>query len=179
MVSREIWVISDTHFNHRNILSFKDRKGDFIRPFSSVEEMDETMIENWNQVIQPQDKVYHLGDVYFGSRERAEEILSKLQGHKRLIVGNHDVIYGNEKGNPLLKYFEKIYLWRMWPDFRLLLSHVPVHESTLGENRFSNGPFINIHGHTHQNGSPTGPYKSVCVELIDYKPVNIEELRVK
>lgn len=176
MVSREIWVISDTHFNHKNILSFKNREGDLIRPFSSVEEMDEIMIENWNRVIRPQDKVYHLGDVYFGHRERAEEILSRLQGHKRLIVGNHDTIYG--KGNPLQKYFEKIHMWRMWPDFRLLLSHVPVHESTLGENRFSHGSFVNVHGHTHQNGSPPGPYKSVCVELINYTPVNIEELRI-
>ena len=59
----------------------------------------------------------------------------------------------------------------------LLLTHVPVHPSTLGEDRFTGVPIKNVHGHIHQNPSPPGPYKCVCVEQINYTPINIEELK--
>lgn len=169
----DIWIISDTHFGHENILNFTDKNGEKFRKFHDVHHMNEHMIDQWNKMVKPQDKVYHLGDVYFGSREKAEEILKRLNGKKRLIVGNHDVVYGN---NILHKYFQKIYMWRKWGDFGLLLTHVPVHESTLGESRFSGRQFINVHGHIHQNKSPEGPYKCVCVEHTDYMPVHIESL---
>lgn len=180
----EIFVISDTHFNHENLLGFKQSDGTPCRnEFDDVYHMNEVMIERWNRVVTPWDKVYHLGDVYMGSQSKAEEILSRLNGKKRLIVGNHDTVYG--KGNPLQKYFQKIYMWRIFKEFGLLLTHVPVHPSVLGEGRHktNNGKEIpktmNVHGHTHYNGSPPGPYKSVCVELVNYTPVNIEELRTK
>lgn len=96
-----IWIISDTHFNHKNILGFTDSEGKKFRGdlFKDVSDMNEQMIYNWNSVIKPEDKVYHLGDVYFGSQPEADAILSRLMGKKRLIVGNHDCIYG--KGNIL------------------------------------------------------------------------------
>ena len=75
--------------------------------------------------------------------------------------------------------FEKVSLWRMFTDFNLLLTHVPVHNSTLYEHRFNEKPMINVHGHIHQNQSPAGPYRCVCVEHIDYRPINIDELRIK
>lgn len=172
----DIWVISDTHFSHANILNFKDsRSGLKVRPFTSVEEMDEHMIENWNEVVKPQDKIYHLGDVYFGAQNRADEILSRLNGKKRLVIGNHDVVYG--RGNILQKHFQKIHLWRMFREDKLLLTHVPVHASTLGEHRFNGASMTNIHGHIHQNKSPEGPYRCVCVEQTGYKPINLDQLR--
>jgi len=171
-MTRNIWLISDTHFNHSNILNFKDKNENLIRKFSDVHDMNETMIDRWNKLVKPQDKVYHLGDVYFGDEKQASFLLSRLNGHKRLVVGNHD----NLKAPILHKYFEKIVLWRKLSDNGLLLTHVPVHESTLGEGRFKGKQIINVHGHTHQNGSPKGPYKSVCVELTDYTPMNIEEI---
>ena len=142
------------------------------RPFSTVEEMDEALIDNWNSVVKPGDKVYHLGDVTFGNKENyIENIHKKLNGKKRLIVGNHDDV------KFLAPYFEKVMLWRMFPDLGLLLTHVPVHRSTLGEGRFDGKGMINVHGHIHQNPSPEGPYKCVCVEQINYTPINIEELK--
>ena len=169
----DIWVISDTHLNHENILKFTDKDGKIIRDFHDIHHMNEYIIDRWNKLIRPQDKVYHLGDVYFGPKDKAEEILKRLNGKKRLILGNHDVIYGN---NILQRYFQKIYLWRKWGNEGLLMSHVPVHLSVLGESRFSGKKFINIHGHIHQNDSPEGPYVNVCVEKTDYCPVHIEEL---
>lgn len=174
MTERNIFVISDTHFNHQNIISFCSR------PFKTADEMNWEIVERWNSVVRPQDKVYHLGDVYMGSgfsREYTNNLLSKLNGHKRLILGNHD----NGKDQLLQKHFEKIDVWRMMPEHGILMTHVPVHPSTLGEGRFSKSDYVfqNIHGHIHTNNSPFGPYQNVCVEKIDYTPVPIEELRIK
>ena len=142
------------------------------RPFSTVEEMDEALMDNWNSVVKPGDKVYHLGDVTFGNKENyIKNTHKRLNGKKRLIVGNHDDV------KFLAPYFEKVMLWRMFPDWGLLMTHVPVHRSTLGEDRFDGKGMINLHGHIHQNPSPEGPYKCVCVEQINYTPINIEELK--
>ena len=164
----DIWVISDTHFSHYNMVhKFK------TRPFDTVEEMDETLVENWNKTVKPGDKVYHLGDFAFGPKTEHPKIIKRLNGKKRLIVGNHDDV------KSLAPYFEKVMLWRKWPDFGLLFTHVPVHPSTLGENRFGDTPIRNIHGHIHGNPSPDGPYTCVCVEQphVNYKPIHIEELK--
>ena len=81
-MTRNIWVISDTHFGHANILSYSDR------PFSNVTEMDEYMVTAWNETVKDGDIVYHLGDVYFSSV--GAQNLPKLKGRKRLVLGNHD-----------------------------------------------------------------------------------------
>ena len=74
-----IWVVSDCHFGHNNVLKFKDDDGNLIRgsKFSSIEEMDEHLIERWNSVVKAGDKVYNLGDVYFGQGHR---VLPRLMG---------------------------------------------------------------------------------------------------
>lgn len=170
-MSRNIWVTSDTHFNHENILNFKDSKGNPVRPFGSVKEMNEVMVENWNSVVKPGDKVYHLGDVFFGLKDEFKKLWPKLNGSKRLIVGNHDDIKFLSSGG----FFQKASMWRVFSEFGLLLTHTPQHQSALTGKR--NG-LLNVHGHIHQNPSPDGPYKCVCVEQTNYTPVNLEELKV-
>jgi len=161
----EIFVISDTHFGHENIIKYCNR------PFKNAEEMNWELVKRWNNVVTPQDKVYHLGDVHMGgkSREQINQVLSALNGHKRLILGNHD----NGKDQLLLNHFEKITMWRAFKEFGLLLTHAPVHESTLVFGSFK---AKNVHGHIHQNKSPSGPYINVSVEAIDYTPINIKTL---
>lgn len=185
----DIWLISDTHFHHENILKFKDNQGNLVRGqhFSDVDHMDECMLENWNSVVKPGDKVYHLGDVMVGgSKEKFTKFWSRLNGSKRLIVGNHDDIKWFANGG----FFAKIQMWRMFPEMGLILSHVPMHhQSTMRYGskddvervNFPKEPeqLLNIHGHIHQNPSPPGPYRCVCVEQINYTPINIEELRIK
>lgn len=79
-----IWFTSDTHFGHRKILEYTNR------PFSSVEEMDKALIDNWNQKVASKDEVYHLGDVGLTSPGTLRKILDKLNGKIYLVRGNHD-----------------------------------------------------------------------------------------
>lgn len=171
-MSRNIFVVSDTHFNHTNILKFLDKNGKVFRPFASVEEMNETMIERWNAVIRDQDIVYHLGDVYLTAGKEANAILHRLRGRKRLILGNHD----NGRDQLLQKHFHKITIWRVWKDYGMLFTHVPVHPNNVKENK-DGKPYLNVHGHIHQNDSPEGPYRNVCVEKTNWSPVCVEDIR--
>lgn len=167
-MSRNIWVTSDTHFNHGNILKFKNSDGNLVRNFDSVHQMNEVMVDNWNSVVKPGDKVYHLGDVFFGSQYHFKSLWPRLKGSKRLIVGNHDDVKFLSSGG----FFQKVMLWRLFKEFGLILTHVPIHLDSFS------AASKNVHGHIHSNPSPPGPYQCVCVEQTNYTPVNIEELRV-
>jgi len=80
-----IWFTADTHAGHSNIIRYAHR------PFANVDEMDATLIRNWNERIGDHDDVYHLGDLMFRlSRKRAEEVLGQLRGRIHLVRGNHD-----------------------------------------------------------------------------------------
>ncbi len=173
-MSKNIWVISDTHFSHSNILNFLDSKtGKPVRPeFSDSQEMDETMIQRWNEVVRPGDKVYHLGDVFFGDKEKFKSLWPRLMGSKRLIVGNHDDIKFLSSGG----FFQKVQMWRIFSELGIIMSHVPLHESSLMRGAKGDKKMLNVHGHIHQNKSPKGPYHCVCVEQTNYRPVHIEEL---
>lgn len=168
----KIWVTSDTHFGHENIIQYCNR------PFKNAWRMTNQMKEMWNDTVGEYDKVYHLGDVYFGNgwgQEFWMEFFPSLHGKKRLILGNHD----DGKDPVLLKNFEKILVWRAFGDLGLLLTHVPVHPSTLGENPRRPTGWLNVHGHTHEKGEPEEhkeKYKCVCVEHTDYKPILLDEL---
>lgn len=135
--------------------------------------MNETLVQNWNKVVKPGDKVYHLGDVLMGpgGYEGFPSLISRLQGQKRLIVGNHDDIPWLSKGG----WFKKVTMWKVMPEFRVLLTHVPIHEDSIHERIVVSGG-LNIHGHIHEKPSPKGPYKCVCVEHTNYTPVNLEEV---
>ena len=179
-----IWVISDTHFRHSNILNFIDHNtGKPVRPmFIDVDAMDEHIIERWNSVVRPGDKVYHLGDVVMGDQEWFKKNWPRLNGSKRLIVGNHDDIKFLVGGG----FFQKVSMWRIFPEFGLMFSHVPLHINSLyrypskdSTEKFEPEILLNVHGHLHQNPSPEGPYRNVCVETVNYTPINIEELRIK
>ena len=154
----DIWVISDTHFGHENIIRYSNR------PFSSAEEMDEVMIQRWNSVVQPHHHVYHLGDVAF-SQQRLNEVMPRLAGHKRLILGNHD---NHAPIGDYAKYFDKILVWRLFKP--VLLTHVPLHQGSIRKAK------ANVHGHIHERQSPPGPYINACVEHWNYTPVHLDQL---
>lgn len=162
-----IFFISDTHFGHAALLNFKNEDGSPVRTFSSVEEMDETLIQRWNSVVRPQDHVYHLGDV--AMKRPFLDTLSRVNGHKRLVRGNHDIF----RTKDYLKYFDEIYASRVLDN--LLFTHIPVHPESMG--RFT----ANVHGHVH--GQPQGKYGpryyNVSVEVMGYQPISLEDLKVR
>ena len=159
----EIFVISDTHLAHANILKFKRVDGTPLRSFRDLNEMHNTIVENWCRVVRPQDKVYHLGDVAF--KIEALELLRGLPGHKRLIRGNHDLF----QTSVYMKYFDEVYGVRQingtW------LTHVPMHEGSVGDR-----VKINIHGHLHANKIDHHKYFNASVECINYTPISIDTI---
>lgn len=88
---QNIFFTSDTHFGHKNIIKYCNR------PFNSVEEMDNTIINNWNSVVKENDIVFHLGDFGFIGINELKKIRSQLNGKIYLITGNHDrkMLYGD------------------------------------------------------------------------------------
>jgi len=162
-----IFVISDTHFGHANILNFKKEDGSPLRNFESGEEMDEHMIDRWNAVVKTSDHVYHLGDV--AMKRDCIQTVKRCNGHKRLVRGNHDVY----KTKDYLPFFEEIYGIRVLDG--MIFTHIPIHPESLG--RFA----ANIHGHVHaQPQGHYGPkYYNVSVEVMDYTPISLEDLKLK
>jgi calcineurin-like phosphoesterase family protein len=171
-MTRDIFVISDTHFSHKNILNFLKVDGTRVRPeFNDMDVMDETMVNNWNKTVKPNDIVYHLGDFSFGGKQNIEKFANRLMGRKRLIMGNHDY-----DAKDYTKYFEKVMSWRQFgTDFKrpVILCHYPLDEVSFNY-RGKNG--VNIHGHLHDKFTGKPHHVNVCVENIGYTPISIEQI---
>ncbi len=167
-MSGNTWVIADPHFSHANILNFKRADESPLRPFSSVEEMNETLIQNWNAVVRPSDRVYLLGDVAFHKRH-IHAVLPRLAGRIVLVKGNHDT----EKLSVYAPYVDDIRAYV--PKKGFILSHIPIHPGSLG--RWG----LNIHGHLHDkvvtlNGREDPRYVCVSVEQTNYAPKLLSEV---
>lgn len=160
------WVAADHHFGHANILTFKRDDGTPLRPFNSLEEHDETIIQRHNSVVKPEDRVYLLGDVCI--RRQSRHLLGRLNGRLVLVKGNHDIF----KLQDYLPFFDDIRSYVVQKDGdgnKVILSHIPVHPESL--NRFG----TNIHGHLHYNSVDDPRYICVSLEHTDYAPIQIHE----
>ena len=161
----KFYVIGDTHFGHANILNFKRSNGEPIREFPSIEEHDEALVKNWNSVVKPDDHVYHLGDVVMNKKHLG--ICMRLNGHKRLVMGNHDIYDAKEYMNA---GFKKLHAYRVFPKEGYILSHMPLHPASIKEG------WTNVHGHTHSNyvynddGDLDDRYMNVSCEAVNYTP---------
>lgn len=223
-MAADIWLISDTHFSHKNIIKFTDKDGvhirlrpvfntkdnfhdimgvtggvfnpDAMRPFNDIHEHNQYLTEKWNNVVKPQDHVWHGGD--FGDFRCKRH----LNGVINLIVGNHDedfqhyvngettqemIEYENPKGYPKKKIssklhhgFKKIRAWRYWDvaGIKFIQTHFPIYMGEDGVRKYQ----FNVHGHTHGNRIDVGPkrdmrYYNISVECLDdYTPIHIEEV---
>ena len=154
------FYIADTHFGHEAAIGFCNR------PFSSVREMDDFMVDAWNSVVRPTDLVYHLGDFSFGGATHARQIFRRLNGRKILILGNHDI---DNDGNPL-PYLADLH-WDQSPSHtlmttdggeRVFLSHY-AHRVWPASNRGS----VHFYGHSHGNLDAVGMSRDVGVDLPD------------
>lgn len=165
------FFISDTHFFHKNIIQYSSR------PFSSVEEMNEAMINNWNDMVKPNDEVYHLGDVSFSDYKNTKTLLRRLNGNINIILGNHDkVIIKNDKDLISSKTISTI---QHYKEIRANPMIVLFHFGCRVWNQSHRGSIL-CYGHSHGSLLPFGKSVDVgvdCKEITDeYRPISIEEL---
>lgn len=162
------WIIADTHLSHHNIIGYEKR------PFKDIEEMDKMMIENWNNIVKPEDTIYHLGDVIMAKKEKQFELLPKLNGNKILVLGNHDLRVTKTRWRDL--GFNEVVMEIFHKD--LWMTHYP-QEIEKVQEWVKNGKIIgNVHGHVHSKIAHLDQnyFKCVSVELINYQPISIEEV---
>ena len=167
----KIYFTSDLHFGHANIIRFCNR------PYENVEEMDRALIENWNSVIDKDDTVYVLGDVFFCKFNDALKIMDQLNGHKNLVYGNHDKVIRNndilqKRFSLILDDLDEITI----DNHKVILCHYPM----WSWNQASRGS-IQLHGHIHSN-EPVQPDKrqyDVGVDNNNYFPVSWDDIKKK
>ena len=163
MSGHKTWVISDSHFCHKNIIKYCNR------PFETVEQMNLYLIEQWNKTVSESDEVLCLGDFCLAGARRVEEIGQALKGRKMLILGNHDGASMNTYHNA---GFYKISSYPIYKD-GILFSHYPITDT----------PVPNVHGHIHDKklcgvNRPTEMYFNVSVDVLPHwKPINLEEIK--
>ena len=166
-----IWFTSDTHFWHKNIINYTHR------PFdpSDVEGMNEAIVEEWNSKVKPNDTIYHLGDVAFCGVGKINDILSRLNGYKRLVCGNHD------RGFLKKENFTKHWTW-IKPYYRLsglagyptiILFHFPI----AAWDEQGRGTW-HLHGHSHGSYKAKGKILDVGLDgPLGFRILNIDEIR--
>ena len=175
-----VFLYSDPHFGHAGVCRFLREDGSKLRPWNDPAEMDEELVKRFNERVRPNDKCYFLGDVVIN--RKALSTLARLNGDKVLIRGNHDIFRDDE----YRQYFRELRAYHVMNG--LILSHIPVHEASLG--RFG----CNIHGHLHASrvkrargvnaktgevlyGTEIDPrYHCVCVETTDFAPILLEDV---
>lgn len=154
-MSEKIWFVSDTHFGHKNIFKFcpKTRKG------ATIEEHDQILIENWQKQVSAQDRVYHLGDMFFTNSHRAKEIRRQLPGQIHLVYGNHDRVI--ESNKDLRDSFVSVsnYKELRIDDIKVCLFHFPIHEWY----QIHRGAF-HLFGHVHGSARPEGRALDVGID---------------
>lgn len=157
-----IWVWSDHHFGHKNVIEFSDR------PYANIEEMKEHFIANYNDYVGPDDVCFWVGDVaYKQNATHTNKILDQCGGYKILIIGNHDFKKNNVKK---MNFDEMHLLYEIEIDFLhdLVFTHYPHH--------LLRRPTFNIHGHSHTHIF-NDPFKiNVCVENTQYRPRSLQEI---
>lgn len=167
-----IYFTSDLHFYHDNIIKHINR------PFQNSDEMNETLIHNWNRKVQPEDEVYILGDVTMKSPVYAETMLTQLKGKKYLVRGNHDYFVDKKGFKPELFEWVKDYHELTWKNHIFVLCHYPIEEW----NGYFEGT-IHLHGHKHYHEDYN--FKNLQQGILKYdvgvdanhmEPVSAEEI---
>ena len=168
-----IFFTADLHLGHANIIKHCDR------PFSSVEEMDEHLISEWNSRVRQNDSVYIIGDLIFRNTVSPENYLNRLRGKKHLILGNHDKDW--VKKADMTKHFASVERFTEISDGQhiITLCHYPL----MSWDQIAKGSYM-IHGHIHNNRDAMyfpliremPNLLNAGVEVNEYRPVKINEL---
>lgn len=166
------YYISDTHFGHQNVLQF-DR-----RPFADTEEMERTIIENWNSKVTDDDDVWIIGDFCYRSDKTPSYYLKQLKGHKHLLTGNHDkATLEDETACSYLESIEKMCHVKDG-NHHICLCHFPIAEWS-GKQRGT----YHIYGHVHSRVTEAAQFmmntehafNAGCM-INHYEPVTLPEV---
>lgn len=182
---------SDTHFGHARIITLCDR------PWQNVDDMNEALVTRWNAVVNPDDVVYHLGDVALGPWVNWDAVLKRLNGMKVLVIGNHDRLHRSNKQShrdrflPIYnQWFHEIYhnhTVHLSNGMLVNLSHFPYEGDSPDGDRLTKDRLPDlgrtlIHGHTHRKDqkvtfSAKGtPQVHVGMDAWEYTPVHEDEV---
>ena len=164
ITGRKVWVWSDLHFYHKNIIEFSER------PYNDVHQMNAHLVANFNDYVGPNDVSIWVGDVGFANETKINTLVNQCNGYKILIIGNHDF---HRRKRPLKLNFDEIHLLyaHETPEVDLLFTHYPMDNIPY--------PWVNIHGHLHAFPNPdTGHplHYNVCCELHNYRPLELDEV---
>ena len=160
----KIFFTSDSHFFHENIMKFCHR------PFKTIEEQDQTLIENWNKVVPQDGLVFHLGDFAWGGYQAWKKIIEQLNGEIILIKGNHDMKNGPQSKEQYDSLF-KFHAQQMRIEIegrKLYLNHFPF-LCYGGTYRDKNGLEFQPFGHCHIsniNSRNTGKDFTRCIDML-------------
>lgn len=167
-----IWFTSDTHFGHDKEFIWK------VRGFESCEEMNETLVANWNERVKADDDVFHLGDIMLGSPDNLQ-YLGRLNGRIHIIYGNHDTNNRIALYNTVPSVIRGEWAERQkWYGYHFYLSHFPTITSNLEKESLKQCT-INLYGHTHQKTNFYLEYPfmyHVGVDSHNCAPVSIDEI---
>lgn len=163
----EVYFTSDEHYGHKNIIGYTNR------PFKSVWEMNETLIENHNKLVKPNDEVYHLGDFAFRNHT---EYLKRLNGKHYLIKGNHE---GSDWKNAGFIWVKDVATIRVCT--RRLNEYQDIFLSHYSHRRWNRAHHSVWHLFGHSHGQLEDYFKScdvgVDVPEWNYSPVSVEQLK--
>jgi len=156
----QTWIISDTHFFHANIGRYGDRPDGW----------QEMIIENWNRLIQPDDVVFHVGDLALGKKENIEGLVPLLNGKLYLMRGNHDRRSNGFYQRLGITLVPDPYRMDHTSGWMLIFSHRPVVLLEPG--------VLNLHGHIHNSVAPElgAGHVNLCVEVRGYRPWRLGEI---
>lgn len=177
---KKVWFTADTHFGHKNVIKYCNR------PYETVNQMNNALIENWNNSVEPEDVVFHLGD--FAFLQDSTEIINALNGKIYLIPGNHDkqiVGQSNNVFNPPDGLTTKFRIMEPLLDvdiqvedekLRLVLCHYAMRVW----NKSHYGA-IHLYGHSHGTlpDDPNSLSMDVGVDCHNYSPISLDDVLLK
>lgn len=148
------WITSDLHFGHKNIMRFCPVTRARFR--DDVDYMNEQMVKEWNELVEPEDLVYILGDVAFLPAQKATEYMRRCNGRKILVQGNHDRKALNDPS--FRGCFEEIhhYLDISYAGTKVVMFHYPIAEW----DQMHRGA-VHFHGHLHGGVSGLEKYRAM------------------
>ena len=171
---QNVFFTSDTHFNHKNVNEYCGR------PFESIEEMDQAIIDNWNSVVRPKDIIFHAGDFCFGSKSSWHEYLNQLNGIKYLAAGNHDLNITPDRFKDVKQIFNIRIIGDDEPDStgqRITIGHYPM-ISWYQSHRGSWNLFGHAHGLLSNNKKLSPNQLDVGVDVHNFKPISYDEVKI-